>query len=127
MAVPDSRPEGHLEQDRQIDHAEAEAQAETPANTDVTDPWRRRDDAPTWRTLSSAAGTNTVVHLLVTSCLYTCCGGGWRTRSGYDQTYRVQVVSVDADYAVFQSSALGKLTRILVEREHLVEARIEEN
>ena len=78
-----------------------------------------------------AVSHNRDVEILVTSCCYTCCGGGWRARSGYEQTYVGRVVSWhttgDHPYFILQSRALGKITRILVEHEHLVEARIKED
>jgi hypothetical protein len=31
------------------------------------------------------------VEVVVTGCAYSCCGGGWRRRDGYEQTYRGHV------------------------------------
>lgn len=35
------------------------------------------------------------VEIVVDACAYACCGRGWSTREGYEQTYRGYIATLD--------------------------------
>lgn len=75
-----------------------------------------------------AAGTEREVEIQVSRCLYTCCGGGWTVREPEPpatcQVYRGKVLAgITEDSFVLRSAPLGKITSVLVEFNHLVDAR----
>lgn len=57
--------------------------------------------------LSDSEQNGTVVQITVTTCLYQCCGRGWKPREGYEQRYRGRVAGLVVPDGTFKLLAAG--------------------
>lgn len=69
--------------------------------------------------LRSYAASGTEVEIVVSRCLYTCCGGGWHARGLGTWRGKILEHSVTDDSMVVRSAGLGKISSVLVELKDL--------
>ena len=63
--------------------------------------------------LVDAKAADTEVELTLTSCLYSCCGGGWTQRKGR-ATYSGKITTLAPGYVIIQFAPLGKVQQVMV-------------
>lgn len=77
------------------------------------------------RVLSAAAASGARVELVVTACLYACCGKGFTERAGYEQTFHGTVHTLTDTGVRLHSEGIGTLNYVvLVELADVEEVRL---
>lgn len=86
---------------------------------------RRRDgrviDAADRELLQLVQGTAEQVTIVVSACVYTCCGRD-RLREGYEQTYTGRIAHVDETAFLLYANGIGTLSYVVAARYDDVEA-----
>lgn len=77
-------------------------------------------DPAEWELLVTSQQRRSGVRIVVTDCVYSCCGKGWQPRTGYEQTYHGVVGHLSDSSFTLMSAGIGTISYTVVVEYHAV-------